>query len=69
MINEPDTPEQRQVTSLMRNIEAMPADEQRKIRGRIYGFLRNLADLDLDDQPPAMRDLIVEARHLLRPPD
>jgi len=55
--------------SMMRNIEAMPADEQRKIRGRIYGFMRNLADLDLDDQPPAMRDVIVEARHLLRPPD
>ncbi len=69
MINEPDTPEQRQVTSMMRNIEAMPEDEQRKIRGRIYGWLRNMADLDLDDQLPEMRDLIVEARHLLRPPD
>ena len=62
------TADERQM-SFMRNLEAMPADEQRKIRGRIYGWLHNMADLDLDDRPPELRALIIEARHLLRPPD
>ena len=73
MINEPLTPEeradQRQTMSFMRNLEAMPADEQRKIRGRIYGWLRDTAALDPDEQPPEIQNIIIEARHLLRPPD
>ena len=62
------TADERQM-SFMRNLEAMPADEQRKIRGRIYGWLRDLAALDLDEQPPEVQNIIIEARHLLRPPD
>ena len=62
------TADERQM-SMMRNLEAMPADEQRKIRGRIYGWLHDMAALDPDEQPPEIQNIIIEARHLLRPPD
>ena len=72
MINEQLTPEeradQRQTMSFMRNLAALPPDERRQVHGKIYGYLRNVAALDLDEQPPEVQVLVKEARHLLRPP-
>ena len=69
MINEPLTPEQRQTMSFMRNLAALPPDEQRQVYGKVYAFMRNMAALALDEQPPELKVLVKEARHLLRPPD